>query len=509
MDLKENAFDWTPFLAAVWNGHVECADLLLSHGASSRVCDRHNRTAIFLAAQRNHLAMLDFLLKRDMSMLNDVDSKGRTPVHVAVQMRHKEVLQRLCSAKARVELGDHDGRKALFLAHKLGYEDIAEVLIAAGADKNQLEVELANGIGEEVRPCKGHYVAHVDMPPQVKVTAFCETGDKIWAGCGDGSLIIWDIVSRKRLVYLPKFQAKTISHVVAVDSSTVWCLSGSNDIYIWVWNSGPLASTTAGALPSSSTGATPAVGGTMAAAAGGAGATGAGAGAVGAGGANGAPGTEAPLNPHLVTNSQRLNQGTQIFPIERYGNEVYGGSSQAAIYVWNTLIPGTSRKIVLDASQLKLQEHDTYVSAMLLHNGRFYVAVKKTVAWYDMNNKLAYKGAFEGHSDTITSIVVVDEKYLWTSSRDNSIKVWNLETRECIKTFAEAGGGYIACLHRTKEDQILSGGRDGRVRSWDTKTLAWKRTFGVKHARDVSALLWDSNNRLWVSSLDKTVTIYE
>lgn len=507
MDLKENAFDWTPFLAAVWNGHVDVVELLLSHGASSRVCDKHNRTAIFLATQRNHLTMLDFLLKRDTSMLNDVDSKGRTPVHVAVQMRHKEVLQRLCSAKANLELGDHDGRKALFLAHKLGYEDVAEVLIAAGANKEQLEVELSNGIGEEVKPCSGHYVAHVDMPPQVKVTAFCETGDKIWAGCGDGSLIVWDMVSRKRLVYLPKVQGKTISHVVEVDSSTVWCLSGSNDIYIWVWNSGPMTSSnssliTSGAGAAGVAAVNPGIGAV------GAGALGAGAGLAGVAGANGS-GADAPLNPHLVTNSQRLNQGTQIFPIERYGNEVYGGSSQAAIYVWNSLIPGTSRKVVLDTSQLKLQEHDTYVSAMLLHNGRFYVAVKKTVAYYDMNNKLAYKGAFEGHSDTITSIVVVDDKYLWTSSRDNSIKVWNLDTRECIKTFAEAGGGYIACLHRTKEDQILSGGRDGRVRSWDTKTLTWKRTFGVKHARDVSALLWDSNNRLWVSSLDKTVTIYE
>lgn len=521
VDLRETAFSWTPLLAAVWNGHVEIVELLLSHGASPRVADKHNRTAVFLAAQRNHTSVLETILKRDGSLLNDVDNKGRTPVHVAVQMRNKDALQRLLHHRANLDKGDSDGRKALFLAHKLGYEDVAEMLIGAGANKDEMEVELGGGIGEDVRPCRGRFVANASVPQGVKVTALCEAGNKIWGGCGDGSLVIWDLHSHERLVYLPKFQGKTISNIVAVDSSTVWCLSGSNDIYIWNYcgplnpnqssvgapGGGGLGSGGSSAMLSTHAGSSSSLGSASGTGGSGSSSSLSCGGPMLSGGANSSG--DVAQNAAFVTNSQRLNQGTQIFPIERYGNEVYGGSSGAGIYVWNTLIPGTSRKLILDTSQLKLPEHDTYVSAMLLHSGKFYVAVKKTVAYYDISNKFAFKGAFEGHSDTITAMVVVDGKYLWTSSRDNSIKVWHLDTRECVKTFADSGGGYISCLHRTDGDQILSGGRDGRVRSWDTKELAWKRTFGTQHERDISAIFWDSNNRLWVSSLDKTVTIYE
>lgn len=457
LDLRESAFDWTPLLAAVWNGHMEVAEMLVEHGASVKVRDKYGRTALFLAAQRNHLALLDSLLKRDSGSVNDVDGNGRTPLYIAVQLRHREAVQRLIQAKANLEIGDHDGRKALFLAHKLGYEDIAELLVAAGADKEMLEVDLAEGMGEPVRPCRGKFVAYAEVPNQVKVTAFCETGEKIWGGCSDGSIIVWDMFSRKRLAFLSKVQGRTISNIIAADASTVWCLSNNSDIYIWNWNAAAISSTDSSLL---------------------------------------------------VSNSQRLNQGTEINPIIRSGNEVYGGSSSATIYIWNTLIPGASKKIQLDTSAVKLQEYESFVSCLLMHNGRLYVAIKKYIFSYDVQNKFAFKGHFEGHSDLITSMVVVD-KHLWTSSRDNTIKVWHLDSRECVKTLAEAGGGVVNCMHRTKDEQLLSAGRDGLVRSWDTTSLVWKRTFGARHERDISALHWDSNNRLWVSSLDKTVSVWK
>lgn len=441
----------------MWNGHLDVVELLIEHGASLKVRDKFGRSALFLAAQRNHIAVLDTLIKRIAGSINDVDSKGRTPLHIAVQLRHKEAVQRLLAAKPNMELGDHDGRKALFLAHKLGYEDIAELLVAAGANKEMMEVDLAEGMGEPVRPCRGKFVELVDVPSQVKVTAFCEAGELIWGGCSDGSIIVWDMFARKRLAYLQKAQGKPISNMIAADATTVWALSGNSDIYIWNWNAGPVAS-----MDSS----------------------------------------------QLLSNSQRLTQGTEINPIIRSGNEVYGGSSQSTIFVWNTLIPSTSRKVQLDTSAVKLQDYENFVSCLLLHNGRLYVAIKKYIFSYDTTNKFTFKGHFEGHTDLITDMCVVDS-HLWTSSRDNSIKVWHLESRECIKTLSEAGGGQVNCLCRTKEDQILSAGRDGLVRSWDTKSHSWKRTFGRKHERDVSALHWDSNSRLWVSSLDKTVSVWK
>lgn len=41
-----------------------------------------------------------------------------------------------------------------------------------------------------------------------------------------------------------------------------------------------------------------------------------------------------------------------------------------------------------------------------------------------------------------------------------------MKTKSSVHVFDNAGGGYVTCLIYTKDDQVLSGGGDGTIKSW-------------------------------------------
>lgn len=459
IDVRESLFGWTPLLIAIWMGNEVIVLLLIEQGASLATKDKNGRNALFIATERSHIELIDMILKRDPSQINEVDNFGRTALYIAVQLGEKKVVTKLCNCKANLEIADQDGRKPLFMAKKLGYEEIADLLITAGANTENLTIDYSEGYGEAVFPCQGKFIALVEKPAGIKVFAFCEFGDKIWAGCNEGSILIYDMISRQKILFHDKIQNKMIHHIISIDNTSVWSLCGNQEIWIWTWNQNFIT-------------------------------------------------TNNPTD--IITNSYKINEGLEINSITKNGNEIVGATSKNSILIWNLLNPKSpSTKIQLEIGLIKLSDYQNSVTGILFHNGKLFVSIFRYIFCYDPSNRYAFKGYFEGHLDIITSMVTVD-KHIWSSSRDNTIRVWNIETRDCIKCLSEAGGGQVLCLCKTRDEQIISSGTDGFLRSWNTKQLCWKRTFKAKHEKlNIPTMFWDSNSRLWVSSFDETVSIWK
>lgn len=74
---------------------------------------------------------------------------------------------------------------------------------------------------------------------------------------------------------------------------------------------------------------------------------------------------------------------------------------------------------------------------------------------------------FDGHSGNVTSIgFQKDLKWLYSSSEDNTIKVWDLRQPACIRTFDCLSPVNTVCLH-PNQTELIAGDQNGVVKVWD------------------------------------------
>ncbi|KAK5662453.1 hypothetical protein OQA88_8364 [Cercophora sp. LCS_1] len=114
----------------------------------------------------------------------------------------------------------------------------------------------------------------------------------------------------------------------------------------------------------------------------------------------------------------------------------------------------------------------------------------------------------EGHGECIYSLQY-NEQYLVSGSRDRSLKVWDLETRRCLRTLTKHRGS-VLCLQfdsDPEEDIIVSGSSDSDVIIWKFSTGEEIQT--LRHAHRESVLNVKFDKRILVTcSKDKTIKIF-
>ncbi|KAL6496215.1 hypothetical protein OROGR_029473 [Orobanche gracilis] len=74
---------------------------------------------------------------------------------------------------------------------------------------------------------------------------------------------------------------------------------------------------------------------------------------------------------------------------------------------------------------------------------------------------------FKGHQDDVLDLSWSKSQLLLSSSMDKTVRMWDLETRSCLKMFAH--NDYVTCiqLNPVDDDYFMSGSLDGKVRIWN------------------------------------------
>ena len=97
---------------------------------------------------------------------------------------------------------------------------------------------------------------------------------------------------------------------------------------------------------------------------------------------------------------------------------------------------------------------------------------KEIFLWDVASGKIIKK--LQGHRDTITDLKFLpDQNFLVSGSEDRSIKIWNINTGELVRTIVELNNfadfaENIIILNN--KDFLVSGGRDSIIRIWNYKT---------------------------------------
>jgi ankyrin repeat protein len=131
---REDAAQRTPLHLAAMGGHLDAASGLITGGADTNAPDAFGQTPLWLAASQGQSDVIDVLLGLGAD-LNAADQNGETPLMAAVVARNTEVVRSLLAMGANPNLAESRyGLSPLHVAATNGDDEIADLLVAAGAD---------------------------------------------------------------------------------------------------------------------------------------------------------------------------------------------------------------------------------------------------------------------------------------------------------------------------------------------------------------------------------------
>jgi ankyrin repeat protein len=125
----------TPFLEASITGHTNIIWLLLDHNPDVNVCDSDNggETPLHHAAEQGRLKLVQKLLELNAEV-NSCGSHNSTPLLIASQFGHTDVVRLLLDNNANIHAQDNDGETSLHVS--VGHAEITQMLLDRGAEVN-------------------------------------------------------------------------------------------------------------------------------------------------------------------------------------------------------------------------------------------------------------------------------------------------------------------------------------------------------------------------------------
>ena len=131
---KDEKFGSTPLRWAVFNGHVEAAEFLLSKGAALDAKNDVGSTPLHLAAYNGHAKAAEFLLSKGAAV-DAKNDKGDMVLHLAAWNGHVEAAEFLLSKGAAVDAKNNDGKTPLDFARERGKTEMVQFLLNTSAKK--------------------------------------------------------------------------------------------------------------------------------------------------------------------------------------------------------------------------------------------------------------------------------------------------------------------------------------------------------------------------------------
>ena len=119
----------TPLLAAISNSHEDCALALIRSGASVTTRSGKGLTVLHGAAEKNLLKVVDVVLEKAPSLIDEVDQNLFTPLMSAARAGNADVVKFLIRLQANRSCVDSDGLTALAHAKANGHDEIVQILV--------------------------------------------------------------------------------------------------------------------------------------------------------------------------------------------------------------------------------------------------------------------------------------------------------------------------------------------------------------------------------------------
>ena len=170
-----------------------------------------------------------------------------------------------------------------------------------------------------------------------------------------------------------------------------------------------------------------------------------------------------------------------------------------------------------------LKGHDDYIRCVISLNENTIASgsADKTVKiwnWRELNTNTQNQKdssscikTLNGHTDTVNSIICLNESQIVSAGLDRLIKIWDWKKGTCLNTI-EQEFGHVNCLLKISPIHFLSGGYDLSIELWES--LSGKCEKELKgHSLSVTSLIslvnnQSSNSFIASGSWDNTIKIW-
>ena len=165
--------------------------------------------------------------------------------------------------------------------------------------------------------------------------------------------------------------------------------------------------------------------------------------------------------------------------------------------IYNTYIPNISNNISTHNNNSYNETNKENINT--LNNTFFSISKNK-------NKEYKCIKTLEGHKEKIVSMIELSNGAIATGSYDNKIKIWNLETLQCIKTISEEG--YIFCLLEMEPNKLLSGTNKNSIQLYDLNNNILEFSF-KGHYLWINCLIKCSQDYFASGSNDAEIKIWD
>lgn len=115
----------------------------------------------------------------------------------------------------------------------------------------------------------------------------------------------------------------------------------------------------------------------------------------------------------------------------------------------------------------------------------------------------------KGHTKDIWSLAFrPDGKELLSGSADSTVKIWNMDNGELIKTLTNHKNSVYGLAYNSKGNKFATASYDGVARIWDDKTKEKIVTF-KEHMLGIDDILLTADGRVITCSQDRTIKIWD
>jgi WD40 repeat protein len=132
------------------------------------------------------------------------------------------------------------------------------------------------------------------------------------------------------------------------------------------------------------------------------------------------------------------------------------------------------------------------------------------ITQFTTSPNLSPTDTLSGHADTVWSVALsTDGQVLVSGSEDNTIKLWNLATRQASRTLTGHTDSVRSVSLSLDGQTLVSGSGDATIKLWDVQTGELSRTL-EGHSSPVWSVALDRTGQLLISgSEDRTIKLWD